>query len=62
MDLFSSSIQESANLLPYDGEVSYYKDAFNDELAKTYYDSLFNSISWESDIIHMLSFTCSASA
>jgi len=53
MDLFSSSIQESANLLPYDGEVSYYKDAFNDELAKTYYDSLFNSISWESDIIHM---------
>ena len=53
MDLFSSSTSESASLLPYDGELSYYRDAFDVEFAQTYYDGLFNSISWESDIIHM---------
>ena len=49
MDLFSQSIQENHNLLPYDGTVNYFGQVFDLPLADHYYEVLMHSIEWKND-------------
>jgi len=49
MDLFSQSIQENRNLLPYDGTVNYFGQVFDLPLADHYYEVLMHSIEWKND-------------
>ena len=47
MDLFN--IEQTVNLLPYDGEAIYYGKILEPALARTYLDRLLNDIEWRND-------------
>ncbi len=49
MDLFSSEIDFSKNLLPKDGIVNYYGKLMHHHEANQYYNYLYNQIEWEND-------------
>lgn len=49
MDLFGNAADGTTNLLPYDGEVSYFGQLFPGETANQYYEKLLNSIDWKND-------------
>ncbi len=49
MDLFSSEIDSSKNLLPKDGTVNYHGKLFTYQEANRYFDCLMNGIEWEND-------------
>lgn len=51
MNLFNQNPNQ--NLLPYDGEVTYYAGVFDIEQAQLYHDILLSQLSWESDVVHM---------
>lgn len=54
MDLFSQSIQENHNLLPYDGTVNYFGQVFDLPLADHYYEVLMHSIEWKNDEAYVM--------
>ena len=49
MDLFSSQINSSDNLLPKDGIVNYYGKLLTYTESNQYYDTLLNTIEWKND-------------
>lgn len=49
MDLFSSELDSSRNLLPKDGIVNYYGKLVSQKEATHYFDCLMNTIVWEND-------------
>ncbi len=49
MDLFSSQINSSDNILPKDGIVNYYGKLLTNVESNHYYDSLLNTIEWKND-------------
>ncbi len=49
MDLFSSQINSSDNLLPKDGIVNYYGKLLTYVESNHYYDALLNTIEWKND-------------
>lgn len=49
MELFSSQIDHTRNLLPKDGIVNYYGKLFSTEQANHYLDCLLNTIEWKND-------------
>jgi alkylated DNA repair dioxygenase AlkB len=50
MDLFGNIINETTNLLPYDGTVNYYGKLMSYEKATHYYKELLNNIEWRNDV------------
>lgn len=49
MDLFSSEIDSTNNLLPNDGTVNYYGKLFTHQKATYYFESLLSTIEWKND-------------
>ena len=49
MDLFSSLINPTTNLLPCDGVVNYYASIIEHAVAKSYFNVLYNTIEWKHD-------------
>jgi alkylated DNA repair dioxygenase AlkB len=49
MDLFSSLINPTTNLLPCDGVVNYYPSIIEHAVAKSYFNVLYNTIEWKHD-------------
>jgi len=49
MDLFSSLINPTTNLLPCDGVVNYYGSIIEHAVAKSYFNVLYNTIEWKHD-------------
>ena len=49
MDLFSSEIDGSKNILPKDGIVNYYGKVLTSQKANHYFDCLMNTIEWKND-------------
>ena len=49
MNLFSSEIDHTENLLPNDGTVNYYGKLFTHKEANNYLDCLLNNIEWKND-------------
>jgi alkylated DNA repair dioxygenase AlkB len=49
MDLFSTPIDPTVNLLPHDGEVNYYGKIFTAEEANRYLKLLLETIEWKND-------------
>lgn len=49
MDLFTTELAKSYNLLPQDGIVNYYGTVFSQSQANHYYQVLFDSIEWRND-------------
>ncbi|MFW0717007.1 alpha-ketoglutarate-dependent dioxygenase AlkB family protein [Pedobacter sp. N23S346] len=49
MDLFSSTIDNNKNLLPYDGTVRYFGPLFPIRKANAYFEALMNTIEWKND-------------
>ena len=50
MDLFGNIMDETINLLPYDGIVNYYGKLMSYEIATHYYKALLNNIEWSNDV------------
>lgn len=50
MELFERQVNNTANLLPYDGEVNYYGKVFDPEESEKFYNYLFEYIPWERDV------------
>ena len=50
MDLFGNIIDETTNLLPYDGTVNYYGKLMSYEKALHYFKELLNNIIWRNDV------------
>ncbi len=48
-DLFSNTIDESKNHLPYDGEVNYYGTVFSRQESDRYFELLMSGIEWRND-------------
>jgi alkylated DNA repair dioxygenase AlkB len=53
MDLFGNTIDETTNLLPYDGTVNYYGKLMTYQKATDYYNDLLNNIEWRNDVAIM---------
>lgn len=53
MDLFTNQIDPHQNVLPKDGTVNYFGPILNQDKADHYYEQLWNTITWERDVIHM---------
>jgi alkylated DNA repair dioxygenase AlkB len=49
MDLFSNTIDEQSNLLPYGGTVHYYGQIVTAKEASGYFGALLNTIAWKND-------------
>jgi alkylated DNA repair dioxygenase AlkB len=49
MDLFCQELNHSKNLLPFDGEVTYFGKIVAESDAKNYFDSLLTTIEWKND-------------
>lgn len=47
MDLFNDTIH--SNMLPFDGEVTYYGKILNNDTSQYYFEQLLNNIEWEND-------------
>lgn len=50
MDLFSTILDESVNLLPHNGTVNYYGKLMSYQKATHYYTQLLNTINWKNDV------------
>jgi alkylated DNA repair dioxygenase AlkB len=53
MDLFNRNINNTTNLLPFDGKVNYYGQIFTDQQIQILYQKLMNNIQWQQDEIMM---------
>jgi alkylated DNA repair dioxygenase AlkB len=53
MDLFNQKINNTANLLPFDGKVNYHGQIFTDQQIQILYQKLMNNIQWQQDEIMM---------
>ena len=53
MNLFDTTINESDNILPHDGEVFFKRQLLNTKMANSYYKTLLNSIAWKNDEVFM---------
>ncbi|MBB2145067.1 alpha-ketoglutarate-dependent dioxygenase AlkB [Pedobacter sp. LMG 31464] len=49
MDLFSTDLDQTINLLPQDGTVNYYGKIMSNSLANQYCDNLLETIEWKQD-------------
>lgn len=49
MDLFSNTIEEQSNLLPYGGTVHYYGQIVTAQEASGYFEAMLNTIAWKND-------------
>jgi alkylated DNA repair dioxygenase AlkB len=53
MDLFSSELKPTVNILPCDGEVHYYGNAIHPNEANGFFDKLLNEIAWQQDEVQI---------
>lgn len=49
MDLFSTNVDETSNLLPHDGVVNYYGSLFTDTISNHYFETLYKTVEWKQD-------------
>ncbi|MEC8831934.1 MAG: alpha-ketoglutarate-dependent dioxygenase AlkB, partial [Bacteroidota bacterium] len=53
MDLFTSQIDSTQNILPKDGIVNYFGPILNKEKADFYFQQLLDHMPWEHDVVQM---------